>query len=208
MHLVRWALTTGWILIILSLLYDPFTPRFTAPDHPWSPLRIPADCVTVQGVCLNETPYPLGTTLFWGLVVPSGIFILLVFGYFVFCYVYAGNWEYYFSGIWLRQNDQLAQLLRPGFFLFGQPIDVPRLVALPLFLGLCTWLGTLAGRAIESALRRRVRRAGAEPDRERIRHRVFVVATFLVFNFFFLFAGRPAGRCCCCRRPGSSTSST
>jgi hypothetical protein len=52
-------------------------------------------------------------------------------------------------------------------------------------------LGTVAGRAIESALRTRVRRRGAEPDRERIRHRVFVVATFLVFNFFFLFAGRP-----------------
>lgn len=381
MHLVRWALTTGWILIILSLLYDPFTPRFTEPDHPWSPLRLPEACVTVQGSCLSETPYPLGTTLFWGLVVPSGIFILLVFGhelwrricplsflsqipralglqrqiarvnpktgekrlqlakvpadswlgkhysrlqfgwlfvglcgrilffnadrlvlfawlaftiacaiavgwlyggkswcqyfcpmapvqsvfstptgllgsrahmastpitqsmcrtvqpdgseqsacvacqqpcididaerlywarlpspafaferygyvglvfgYFVYYYVYAGNWDYYFSGVWLRQEDQLAQLLRPGFYLFGQPIDVPKLVAVPLFLGLCTWLGTLAGRAIESALRTRVRRRGAEPDRDRIRHRVFVVATFLVFNFFFLFAGRP-----------------
>lgn len=381
MHLVRWALTTGWLLIILSLLHDPFTPRFTEPDHPWSPLRLPESCVTVQGTCLSETPYPLGTTLFWGLVVPSGIFILLVFGhelwrricplsflsqipralglqrqiakvnpktgekrlqlakvpsdswlgkhysrlqfgwlfvglcgrilffnadrlvlfawltftivcaiavgwlyggkswcqffcpmapvqsvfstptgllgskahmastpitqsmcrtvqpdgseqsacvacqqpcididaertywakvaspafaferygyvglvfgYFVYYYLYAGNWEYYFSGVWLRQEDQLAQLLRPGFFLFGQPIDVPKLVAVPLFLGLCTWLGTVAGRAIESGLRTRVRRRGAEPDRERIRHRVFVVATFLVFNFFFLFAGRP-----------------
>ncbi len=381
MHLVRWALTTGWLLIILSLLYDPFTPRFTEPDHPWSPLRLPADCVTVQGTCLPESPYPLGTTLFWGLVVPTGVFVLLVFGhelwrricplsflsqipralglqrqiarvnpktgdkrlqlakvpadswlgkhysrlqfgwlfvglcgrilffnadrlvlfawlaftiacaiavgwlyggkswcqyfcpmapvqsifstptgllgskahmasspitqsmcrtvqpdgseqsacvacqqpcididaertywarlptpafaferygyvglvlgYFLYYYVYAGNWEYYFSGVWLRQDDQLAQLLRPGFFLFGQPIDVPKLVAVPLFLGLCTWLGVLAGRAIESALRTRVRHRGAEPDRNRIRHRVFVVATFLVFNFFFLFAGRP-----------------
>jgi len=36
-----------------------------------------------------------------------------------------------------------------------------------------------------------VRRGGAEPDRDRIRHRVFVVATYLVFNFFFLFSGRP-----------------
>ncbi|MEA5474548.1 cyclic nucleotide-binding domain-containing protein [Synechococcus sp. CCY9201] len=381
MHLVRWALTTGWLLIIASLLYDPFTPRFTEPDHPWSPLRLPADCVPVQGTCLTEAPYPLGTTLFWGLVVPAGVFVLLVFGhelwrricplsflsqipralglqrqitrvnpktgekrfqlakvpgdswlgkhysqlqfgwlyvglcgrilffnadrlvlfawlsftivcaiavgwlyggkswcqyfcpmapvqsiystptgllgsrahmaatpitqsmcrtvqpdgaeqsacvacqqpcididaertywarlptpafaferygyvglvlgYFLYYYLYAGNWDYYFSGVWLRQSDQLALLLRPGFVLFGQPIDVPRLVAVPLFLGLCTWLGVLVGRAIESGLRGQVRRRGAEPDRDRIRHRVFLVATYLVFNFFFLFSGRP-----------------
>nr|WP_216904072.1 cyclic nucleotide-binding domain-containing protein [Synechococcus sp. CCY 9618] len=381
MHLVRWGLTTGWLLIIASLLYDPFTPRFTAADHPWSPLRLSGDCVQVQGTCLSEAPYPLGTTVFWGLVVPSAIFILLVFGhelwrricplsflsqipralgwqrqigrvnpktgetrfqlakvpgdswlgkhysrlqfswlfvglcgrilffnadrlvlfawltftiacaiavgwlyggkswcqyfcpmapvqsiystpsgllgsrahmaptpitqsmcrtvqpdgaeqsacvacqmpcididaertywarlpspafaferygyvglvvgYFLYYYLYAGNWDYYFSGAWQRQPDQLALLLRPGFFLFGQPIDVPRIVAVPLFLGLCTWLGVLVGRAVESALRGRVRRSGAEPDRDRIRHRVFVVATYLVFNFFFLFSGRP-----------------
>ena len=41
MHGVRWLLTTAWLLIIASLLFDPFTARFTAPDHPWSPLRLP-----------------------------------------------------------------------------------------------------------------------------------------------------------------------
>jgi hypothetical protein len=35
----------------------------------------------VQGTCLTDAPYPLGTTLFWGLVVPLAIFILLVFGH-------------------------------------------------------------------------------------------------------------------------------
>jgi hypothetical protein len=380
-HLVRWGLTTGWLLIIASLLYDPFTPRFTVPDHPWSPLRLQESCVAVQGQCLTEAPYPLGTTLFWGLVVPAGVFILLVFGhelwrricplsflsqipralglqrqiarvnpktgekrlqlarvpadswlgrhysrlqfgwlfvglcgrilffnadrlvlfawlsftivcaiavgwlyggkswcqyfcpmapvqsiystpagllgskahmaatpitqsmcrtvqpdgseesacvacqqpcididaertywarlptpafaferygyvglvvgYFLYYYLYAGNWDYYFSGAWLRQSDQLALLLRPGLYLFGQPVDVPRLVAVPIVLGLCTWLGALGGRAIESALRTRVRRRGAAPDRNRIRHRLFLVATYLVFNFFFLFSGRP-----------------
>ncbi len=118
-------------------------------------------------------------------------YVGLVVGYFLYYYLYAGNWDYYFSGVWQRQSDQLALLLRPGFFLFGQPIDVPRLVAVPLFLGVCTWLGVLVGRGIESGLRGRVRRRGAEPDRDRIRHRVFLVATYLVFNFFFLFSGRP-----------------
>jgi hypothetical protein len=381
MHGVRWLLTTGWLLIIGSLFFDPFTARFTSPEHPWSPLRLPLTCVEVQGRCLVEAPYPLGTTIFWGAVVPAAIFILLVFGhelwrricplsflsqipralgwqrktqkrnpksgelrpqlarvppdswlarhypalqfgwlfvglcgrilffnadrlvlagwllftiaaavavgwlyggkawcqyfcpmapvqaiystpggllgsrahmsdtpitqsmcrtldgggeeqsacvacqkpcididaermywerlqspafsferygyvglvvgYFLYYYLYAGNWDYYFSGAWVRQSDQLAQLLSPGLFLFGQPIPLPRLVAVPLVLGLFTWLGWLGGRAIEAWMRRRARHQGSEPDKTRIRHRVFLAATFLVFNVFFLFAGRP-----------------
>ena len=381
MHGVRWLLTTAWLLIIASLVFDPFTARFTAPDHPWSPLRLSGACVEVQGRCLVETPYPLGATLFWGAVVPLSIFLLLVFGhelwrricplsflsqipralgrqrqtakrhpktgevrrqlakvppdswlakhysalqfgwlfvglcgrilffnadrlvlaawllftiaaaitvgwlyggkawcqyfcpmapvqaiystpagllgskahqsptpitqsmcrtttangeeqsacvacqqpcididaermywarlqtplfaferygyvglvvgYFLYYYLYAGSWDYYFSGAWVRQPDQLATLLSPGLYLFGQVINIPRLVVVPLLLGLFSWLGWLAGRTIEAWMQRRVRRAGAEPDRILIRHRVFLAATFLVFNFFFLFAGRP-----------------
>jgi len=112
-------------------------------------------------------------------------------GYFLYYYLYAGNWDYYFSGAWVRQSDQLEQLLSPGLFLFGQPIPLPRLVAVPLVLGLFTWLGWLGGRAIEAWLRRRARIQGSEPDKTLIRHRVFLAATFLVFNIFFLFAGRP-----------------
>jgi hypothetical protein len=381
MHWLRWLLTTGWLLIIISLVFDPFTARLSAPDHPWSPLRLPEACVAVQGRCLRESPYPLGTTIFWGAVVPAAIFILLVFGhelwrricplsflsqipralgwqrqvakrnpktgeirlqlarvpqeswlakhypalqfswlfvglcgrilffnadrlvlaawllftiaaaiavgwlyggkawcqyfcpmapvqsiystpsgllgsrahmsdatitqsmcrtrtatgeeqsacvacqqpcididaermywarlqtpafaferygylglvvgYFLYYYLYAGSWDYYFSGAWARQGDQLSLLLSPGLFLFGQPIPLPRLVAVPLVLGLCTWLGWLGGRAIEAWMRSRARRQGGEPDKTLIRHRVFLAASFLVFNLFFVFAGRP-----------------
>lgn len=368
MHGIRWILTSAWLLIIASLFYDPWTPRFTEADHPWSPLRLPEGCVAVQGVCLSETPYPLGTTAFWGVVVPAAVLILLLFGhelwrricplsflsqipralgrqrqrtkvnprtgerrqqlakvaddswlarhysqlqfgwlfvglcgrilffnadrlvlagwllftivaaisvgwlyggkawcqyfcpmapvqsvystpagllgskahlsekpitqsmcrtvlpdgteqsacvacqqpcididaermywtrlgsrefsferyayvglvvgYFLYYYLYAGTWDYYFSGAWLRQSDQLSLLLRPGLFLFGQSLNVPRLVAVPLVLGFFTWLGVRVGRWIE-----RSGRFG--------RHQIFVLATFLVFNFFFLFSGRP-----------------
>jgi polyferredoxin len=81
MHLIRWILTIGWLGIIASLFYDPWTAALTQPDHPWSPLRLPSECIKVQGQCLVEQPYPLGTTLFWGAIVPSSIFILLVFGH-------------------------------------------------------------------------------------------------------------------------------
>jgi hypothetical protein len=381
MHWLRWLLTSSWLLIIGSLFFDPFTARFTEVDHPWSPLRLSGSCLEVQGRCLSEAPYPLGTTIFWGAVVPAAIFLLLVFGhelwrricplsflsqipralgwqrqiskrhpktgevrrqlarvpqdswlakhypalqfswlfvglcgrilffnadrlvlalwllftiaaaisvgwlyggkawcqyfcpmapvqsiystpssllgsrahmsdrpitqsmcrtvdgggeeqsacvacqqpcididaerlywarlpspafslerygylglvvgYFLYYYLYAGNWNYYFSGAWARQGDQLSLLMSPGLFLFGQPIPIPRLVAVPMVLGLFTWLGWLGGRAVEATLRARVRRQGGEPDKLLIRHRVFQAATFVAFNIFFLFAGRP-----------------
>lgn len=382
MHRVRWLLTCGWLLLIASFLYDPWSPELTRPDHPWSPLRISQACVRVQGHCLEpQQPYPLGTTVFWGIVIPAAVLILLVFGhelwrricplsflsqipralgierqiarvnaktgqrrlqlakvpadswlarnhsrlqfawlyvglcgrilffnadrlvlagwmlftiaaavfvgwyyggkswcqyfcpmapvqsvfstpigllgskahvseqpitqsmcrtvqpdgseqsacvacqqpcididaertywsrltnkdfvferygyvglvvgYFLYYYLYAGNWNYYYSGAWVRQSDQLAHLLSPAFYLFGVTIAMPRLVAVPLTLGLFTWLGLWVGHGCEALMRRRVRRSGLEPDRQIIRHRVFVLATWLAFNFFFLFSGRP-----------------
>lgn len=381
MHLVRWTLTVGWLLLIGSFLYDPWSPALTQPDHPWSFLRLSAACVRVQGHCLEQHPYPLGTTVFWGAVVPAAVFILLVFGhelwrricplsflsqipralglerqiarlnpktgqkrlqlakvppdswlarnhsrlqfgwlyvglcgrilffnadrhilagwmlftigaaifvgwyyggkswcqyfcpmapvqsvfstpigllgskahtsersitqsmcrtvqadgseqsacvacqqpcididaertywsrlddknfvferygyvglvvgYFLYYYLYAGNWDYYYSGAWVRQSDQLAHLFSPAFYLFGVTIPMPRLVAVPLVLGLFTWLGLRLGQGLEALQRRRMRRSGVEPARQLIRHRVFVLATWLVFNFFFQFSGRP-----------------
>ncbi|MCP9812663.1 cyclic nucleotide-binding domain-containing protein [Synechococcus lacustris Maggiore-St4-Slac] len=82
MHRVRWVLTCAWLILIASLFYDPVSPMITAPDRYWSPFRIkPEDCIPVQNVCLDLQPYPLGAPIFWGIVVPSAIFILLVFGH-------------------------------------------------------------------------------------------------------------------------------
>ena len=82
MHRVRWVLTCAWLLLIASLFYDPLSPLITAPDQYWSPFRIkPEDCIPVQNVCLDLQPYPLGAPIFWGMVVPSAIFILLFFGH-------------------------------------------------------------------------------------------------------------------------------
>jgi hypothetical protein len=82
MHRVRWVLTCAWLILIASLFYDPVSPMITAPDRYLSPFRIkPEDCIPVQNVCLDLQPYPLGAPIFWGIVVPSAIFILLVFGH-------------------------------------------------------------------------------------------------------------------------------
>jgi CRP-like cAMP-binding protein len=381
MHRVRWVLTLAWLLIIVSLFYDPWTSALTEPSHPWSPLRLSNTCIQVQGECLSEQPYPLGTTLFWGAIVPAAIFILLVFGhelwrricplsflsqipralgwqrqfkrenkktgkvryelakvhanswlgrnypyvqfgwlfvglcgrilffnadrlilagwllftviaamavgylyggkswcqyfcpmapvqsiysepggllsskahmstqsitqsmcrtvlpdgneqsacvacqnpcididaertywhslskpetsflrygyvglvvgYFGYYYLYAGNWNYYFSGAWLRQTDQLASLFSPGLYLFGQSINIPKLVAVPLVLGGCTAIAHWLGRWIEKRTKFYSRRHHANLGIETIRHRIFTLSTFGIFNFFFIFGGRP-----------------
>ncbi|MGG6297022.1 cyclic nucleotide-binding domain-containing protein [Leptolyngbya sp. AN02str] len=381
MHWVRWVLTVGWLLIIASLFYDPWTSALTAADHPWSPLRLQDTCIQVQGECLVEQPYPLGTTLFWGAIVPAAIFILLVFGhelwrricplsflsqipralgwqrqfkrenkktgkvryelakvdsdswlgrnypyvqfgwlfiglcgrilffnadrlvlagwllftiaaaiavgywyggkswcqyfcpmapvqsiysepggllgskahtseqlvtqsmcrtvlpegkeqsacvacqnpcididaertywnslnkpetsflrygyvglvigYFVYYYLYAGNWNYYFSGAWVRQTDQIASLLDPGLYLFGQPVNIPKLVAVPLVLGGCTAIAYWGGLWIEKRARAYSRQKQTNLTTETIRHRIFTLCTFAIFNFFFIFGGRP-----------------
>jgi CRP-like cAMP-binding protein len=381
MHWIRWILTIAWLLVIASLFYDPWTSALTEPNHPWSPLRLPNNCIQVQGVFLAEKPYPLGTTIFWGVIVPAAIFILLVFGhelwrricplsflsqipralgwqrqfkrenkktgkvryelakvnadswlgrnylylqfgwlfvglcgrilffnadrlvlagwmlftiaaaiavgyfyggkswcqyfcpmapvqsiysepggllsskahmstqsitqsmcrtvqsdgqeqsacvacqnpcididaertywnslnkpettflrygyvglvigYFSYYYLYAGNWNYYFSGAWLRQTDQLASLFSPGLYLFGQAINIPKLVAVPLFLGGCTAIGYGVGQWIENRAKSYSRRHHPKLAMETIRHRIFILCTFGIFNFFFIFAGRP-----------------
>ncbi len=381
MHVVRWILTSAWLLIIASLFYDPWTPVLTESNHPWSPLRLSDSCILVQGKCLVEQPYPLATTLFWGAIVPASIFILLVFGhevwrricplsflsqipravgkqrqfkrenpntgkvryelakvkpdswlgknypylqfgwlfvglcgrilffnadrlvlalwllftiaaaitvgylyggkswcnyfcpmapvqqifsepgglfgskahisdtsitqsmcrnvlpdgkeqsacvacqnpcididservywdglnkpevsllrygyvglvigYFVYYYLYAGSWDYYMSGAWVRQTDQLSTLLSPGFYIFGQAINIPKIAAVPLTLGISTAIGYRAGRSIEHWAKSHSRKRNLKRSPDVIRHRIFTLCTFFIFNFFFVFGGRP-----------------
>lgn len=381
MHWVRWILTIGWLLLIVSLFYDPWTAALTEPDHSWSPFRLTGECVQVQVQCVVETPQPLGATLFWGAIVPSGILILLVFGhelwrricplsflsqipralgwqrqfkrennqtgkvryelakvkadswlgrnysyvqfgylfvglcgrilffnadrlvlgswllftiaaaiavgyfyggkswcqyfcpmapvqtifseprgllgskahmsdqritqsmcrtvepdgteksacvacqspcfdidsertywdelnrpeeslirygyvglvigYFVYYYLYAGNWDYYFSGVWNRDPNQLAALMNPGLYLFGQVINIPKLFAVPLVLGGCTAIAYVAGQFIEKRAKSYSRWHRPNLSSDLIRHRIFAICTFGIFNFFFFFAGRP-----------------
>lgn len=380
-HVVRWILTTAWLLIIASLFYDPWTPALTVPSHPWSPFRLSDSCISVQGKCLVEQPYPLATTMFWGAIVPASIFILLIFGheawrricplsflsqipralgkqrqfkrensntgkvryelakvkpdswlgqnypyvqfgwlfvglcgrilffnadrlvlalwilftiaaaitvgylyggkswcnyfcpmapvqqiysepgglfgskahisdtsitqsmcrtvlpdgkeqsacvacqnpcididsqraywdglnkpevswlrygyvglvigYFGYYYLYAGNWDYYVSGAWARQTDQLSTLLAPGFYLFGQAINIPKIVAVPLTLGTSTVIGYRVGKSIEQWAKYSSRKRNSKLSPDIIRHRVFTLCTFFTFNFFFIFGGRP-----------------
>lgn len=377
MHQTRWVLTIGWLILIVSLFYDPISPWLTDPNNLSSPLRAtPENCIQVQNHCLQQEAYELGPPIFWGLVVPSAIFILLVFGhelwrricplsflsqlpralgiqrkvkrvsksgktkyivptikpdswlgrnylylqmawffvglccrilfinadrtwlavwllftiaaaitvgylyggkswcnffcpmapvqkfygepkglltsqahtsqqkitqstcrevdstgkeknacvgcqapcididsersywygieqkdrqklyygyvglvvgYFLYYYLYAGNWEYYLSGMWSRQGNLTETLFDPGFYLFNTAIPIPKLFAVPLTLGTFTVLGLLIGKRIENFVKYQW---GDQLSEQEIKHRIYTLCTFLIFNFFFIFAGQ------------------
>ncbi len=86
MHYVRWLLAIGWLILIFSMFYDPISYHLTDPTDPHmllSPFRIKKDlgCVQFQGACSDLEPYAIGARLFWGIIVPIAIFLLLIFGH-------------------------------------------------------------------------------------------------------------------------------
>jgi hypothetical protein len=119
----------------------------------------------------------------------------LVVAYFAYYFLYAGNWAYYFSGLWSHEADQHAHLLDSGFavglglVVGGHTLILPKLLAVPLVLGGGALGGYALGRLGEALLARR-QRASLQPlSREMLRHRCFTLTTFGIFNFFFVFGG-------------------
>ena len=81
MRLVRSGLLLGWFILILSLIWDPLTPAFTAPENQGSPFRLLGVPVIVQGHPLSLQPYPMGSRIFWTILLPLLPLILMLFGH-------------------------------------------------------------------------------------------------------------------------------
>lgn len=82
MHRVRWVLTLGWLVLIASLFYDPITPIFTDPANHISPFHVNLNqCVKIRETCLPQSSFSMSALIWWAMIVPSGIFILLVLGH-------------------------------------------------------------------------------------------------------------------------------
>jgi hypothetical protein len=81
-HRLRLAMTLGWFLLICSLFYDPISSNLTDPSNLQSPFHsIKEDCFLFQGNCIAIEKYAMGPRIFWGMVVPSSFFILLIFSH-------------------------------------------------------------------------------------------------------------------------------
>ena len=115
----------------------------------------------------------------------------LTIGFYVYFYLYSGGWDYYFSGSWTHEEGQLATLFNPGFYIAGRAIPIPKLFAVPLTLGAFGLSGYWLGSRLEKRLKAHFLRQGQPVSSEYVRHKMFSLCTFLIFNIFFMFGGRP-----------------
>lgn len=115
----------------------------------------------------------------------------LVLGFYTYYRLYSGTWSYYFSGFWTHEEGVLSDAWAPGLFVFDTAIPIPKLVAAPLTLALFILGGYALGVLGERLYGFVSARVGRPLDDETRLHHALSFSTFLTFNVFYTFAGRP-----------------
>lgn len=117
-------------------------------------------------------------------------YVGLLLGFFLYYFFYAGDFDYLFSGAWLREANVLETLLSPGFYLANQSIPVPKLIAVPLTLVLFISLSYAGLSLLEKWYRNYCKRSPQPISQQQITHTIFSLCTFFCFNIFFFFSSR------------------
>ncbi len=155
--------------------------------------REKSNCIGCQSPCLDidvESHY-------WEMITRHDrkfihyAYIGLIAGFYFYYFLYAGNWNYYFSAHWTHE-DQLGTLWNPGFYLFDQAIPIPKLIAVPLTLGSFSMATYWLGLKIEKIYKDYKQRFQDNGTPQYLQHQLFTVCTFIAFNLFFVFGGRPS----------------
>ncbi|MEY2833982.1 MAG: hypothetical protein RLZZ574_3241, partial [Cyanobacteriota bacterium] len=115
----------------------------------------------------------------------------LVCGYFIYYFLYSGNFDYYFSGVWSHEAGQLGKIFNPGFYVAGRAMPIPKLIASPLTLGAIAGIFYFVLNKIEKSYGAVVRKQNLHLDSQIVRHRIFTLTTFLAVNSFYVYGGRP-----------------
>ena len=121
----------------------------------------------------------------------------IVVAFYVYYWLYAGDWDYYFSGYWTYERTQPQTWLDDGFHFMG---GIPRVVAAPLTLVLFGAASMALFAGVERLLWTRFRRGLAAGSQEEtdcrlvLRHRLLALAGFIAFVAFYFFAGQPTLR--------------
>ena len=75
--------------------------------------------------------------------------------------------------------------------MFNQPINIPKIVAVPLTLGFTVAVSYWFLSKVEKLLRAYLKRRNPNINSEQVLHRMFATCTFIAFNCFFIYGGRP-----------------
>lgn len=121
----------------------------------------------------------------------------IVIAFYVYYWLYAGTWDYYFSGAWAYERTQPQTWLDDGFHFLG---SIPRVAAAPLTLVAFGAASMALFVGLEKLLWTRVGKGKAAGSQEAVdaklllRHRLLAVAGFTAFVAFYFFAGQPSLR--------------
>jgi Pentapeptide repeats (8 copies)/4Fe-4S binding domain len=154
-------------------------------------------CVSCKSACLDidsEKSYWQSLRQPGRKLVQYG-YLGIVIGYFVYYWISAGNLNYYFSGAWSHEVFEWKSLISPGFYWNGQAIALPKWIAAPLtmatFVALSYWICDQAERYYRRVLNQRQGMIASDAIAELSTHRIFSLCSFLAFNLFFVYGGRP-----------------
>lgn len=122
----------------------------------------------------------------------------VVLAFYVYYYLQAGSWDYYFSGRWTNEVGLVRTAFQAGtdaatagvYFWPMVPRAWAAAATLALGAGLSLALFSIAERPIGALVRRR----HAATDEATLRHVMFSLAAFTAFVTFYSFAGAPTLR--------------
>jgi hypothetical protein len=117
-------------------------------------------------------------------------YVGLVIGFYLYFWLYSGNWTFLSAGVW-NETNQLATLLQPGFYWANHAIPLPKLIAAPLTLTVTAGISYAIGLWAEQTYKRYNYRSARPLNAECIQNRSFAIATFVAFNLLFFLGVRP-----------------
>jgi hypothetical protein len=119
----------------------------------------------------------------------------LVFGFYLYFFLKAGSWEYFFGGSWMNEPGLLGHAFESGtdatlagFYFLPW---VPRAAAAALTLAICAMLSLGGFLLIDRMFVAWSGRGSRTVDASRVRNISFGLAAFTAFVTFYSFAGQP-----------------
>jgi hypothetical protein len=116
----------------------------------------------------------------------------MVIAFYLYYFLYAGNWDYYFTGAWTHEAGQLSRIFDTGFYVYGHTLPVPKVLAVFITFAVLVAITFSLGMILERLCRRFFRWKGRAVSAEQAQHIVFTLFTITSFWTFFSYGARPS----------------